>query len=98
MKDLLSIYRLSPDDVERFDITFGGEFFTKEALEESTVQWRSYMEAEDKTLEDCRRHFLQTMIVRNEVGSLPPMEDLPTAARYLCMRAEQSLLERSPPA
>lgn len=94
MKDLLSIYRLSPDDVERFDITFGGEFFTKEAIEGSTVQWRSYMEAEDKTLEDCRRHFLQTMIVRNEVGPLPPMEELPSAARYLCMRAERQMLEQ----
>jgi hypothetical protein len=92
MKEFLSIYRLPPGEVERFDATYRGDLGMSEMLEDSAEQWRYYMRAEGKTIEACRWDFLSSMIAENVPEALPEMKKLPTIARYLCMRVEQLVL------
>lgn len=90
-----SAYLLSPDDVERFNATFEGNPALNEMLEDSAETWREKLRPVHETIEACRWAFLSSMVVR--IGAAIPgesrMEDLPTLARYLCMRVEQRVAE-----
>jgi len=92
MDDLSSIYRLPPDEVERFAAAYQHNLSIKSSLEDSAEHWRSLMRAEHSTVEACRWGFLQSIVGHDEREPMPAMEKLPTAARYLCMRVEEQVI------
>jgi len=95
MKESFSVYRLSPDEVERFDATFGNDAFMRAIFEDAAAHWRECLRPRHRTAEACRWQFLQIVSVRSG-ARLPPnvrMEELPSLARYLSMRVEQRVLE-----
>jgi len=97
MNDLSSIYRLSSDEVERFDATYQNNLSIKSSLEDSAVHWCASIKAEHSTVEACRWDFLRSIVGRDEREPMPAMEKLPTMARYLCMRVEQQAPDQGPP-
>ena len=90
-----SDYLLSPDDVERFNVTFAGNPSMSEMLEDSAATWRDKLRPAHHTMKACRWAFLCMIVVRaeSEIPLHARMEDLPTLARYLCMRVEQRVEE-----
>jgi len=92
LNDLFVIYRLSPDEVERFDATYQNNLCIKSSLEDSAAHWCASIKAEHSTVEACRWSFLQSIVGHDEREPMPTMEKLPTMARYLCMRVEQQVI------
>ena len=92
MNDLIAIYRLSSDEVERFDATYRGDSCMKSSLDDSAVHWRASIKAEHSTMEACRWGFLRSIVGYDEREPMPTMEKLPSMARYLCMRVEQQVI------
>lgn len=95
MKEIYSVYRLSSDEVERFDTTFGRDLCMETILADAAAYWREHLLPAHKSRGDCRWTYLRLIIVRN--GSPIPaqarMEELPSLARYLCMRVEKYVEE-----
>jgi len=92
MIDLIAIYRLSSDEVERFDTTYQNNLSLKSSLEDSAAHWCASIKAEHSTVEACRWGLLRSIVGHDALEPLPTMEELPTMARYLCTRVEQLMI------
>lgn len=92
MNDLIAIYRLSSDEVERFDATYQNNLSIKSSLEDSAAPWCASIKAEHSTVDACRWELLRSIVGHDEREPMPAMEKLPTMARYLCMCVEKQVI------
>ncbi len=95
MDDFYDNYGLTIDDLHRFDASVGRDSLINGILDDAAAQWRYHLRPGLKTEGNCRRRFLEIITGRNgmRVPTGAGMEELPTLARYLCMRVERRVRE-----
>jgi hypothetical protein len=89
---LREVYCLSIDEIERFNVAYSNTPLASAMIEDGAIGWRESLRSTFETPEACRWAFL-----RNCTQFTAPdacrMEELPSVARYLCMRTEQRVAE-----
>ncbi len=95
MDNFYSTYRLTIDDLDRFDASVGRDALINGMLDDAAARWRHLLRPELKTEGNCRRRYLEIITSRNGIPNPTEasMEELPSLARYLCLRVERRVRE-----
>ncbi len=90
-EDLRAIYHLSLDDIERFDVTYANNPLARTMIEDSaSVGARLALGIRNNR---CLSLGILAQLHTIHAPDACKMEELPSVARYLCMRTEQRVAE-----